>query len=220
MTKVDRNIRGFDYFKLVLASFIGLLLDPLLGFGIAPIIFGKRISEWSNAQFAVYWMIVCFIWGIASFFIIKFASNKYDFDFVNKGQKMEGWKWATIISIIVFTLMIKYFNWNGVKIFVDFQSLGWVRFIFQYLYYCFEVLLVVLILIFGQTACEKWFKKINIPYGGIIIAITWGLAHFFTKDFLTGIMSVIVGLAYGSIYLLTSRDIRKTYIILWIMFVL
>ncbi|MCM1192839.1 MAG: hypothetical protein NC123_12645 [Butyrivibrio sp.] len=72
--------------------------------------------------------------------------------------------------------------------------------------YNFETILVMLILVFGQNAFEKWFHKCNIPYGGIIVAITWGILHFFTKDITTGIVTMISGLAFGSIYLLTNRD--------------
>lgn len=79
---------------------------------------------------------------------------------------------------------------------------------------------VTLILVFRQNAFEKCFHKRNIPYGGIIVAITWGIGHFFTKNILTGIVTVISGLAFGSVYLLVNRDIKKTYPILWIMFVL
>lgn len=100
------------------------------------------------------------------------------------------------------------------------SKLGVLRFFFQYIYYIFEIVLVTLILVFGQIACEKWFKRVNIPYGGIVIAITWGMGHFLTKDFSTGISCMFLGLAYGSIYLLVNRDIRKTYLILWVMFVL
>lgn len=80
-------------------------------------------------------------------------------------------------------------------------------------------MLVTLILVFGQKAFEQWFNKVNIPYGGIILALTWGVAHFFTKDILTGIVTIISSLAFGSIYLLVNRDIRKNYPILWVMFV-
>ncbi|MCM1258280.1 MAG: hypothetical protein NC307_10580 [Roseburia sp.] len=94
------------------------------------------------------------------------------------------------------------------------------KIVFQYIYYIFETVLVTLILVFGQNAFEKWFRRRNIPYGGIIVAITWGIGHFFTKDISTGIVTMIAGLAFGSVYLLAGRDIRKTYPILWIMFVL
>ena len=65
-----------------------------------------------------------------------------------------------------------------------------------------------------------WFHKRNIPYGGMIAAITWGIGHFITKDVTAGIVTVISGLAFGSVYLLVNRDIRKMYPILLVMFVL
>ena len=77
-----------------------------------------------------------------------------------------------------------------------------------------------MILVFSQKAFEEWFKNPNIPYGGIIVALTWGIGHFFTKDVLTGIITMISGLAFGSVYLLVNRDIKKAYIILWLIFVL
>ena len=68
-------------------------------------------------------------------------------------------------------------------------------------------------------AISQWTDMQNIMRG-IIVAVTWGIGHFFTKDVLTGIVTVISGLAFGSVYLLANRDIRKTYLILFIMFVL
>ena len=133
---------------------------------------------------------------------------------------MAVWQWGVIAVLVVISLILSYISWDGSKVVKEFYANGSVRFVFQYIYYVFEVVLVTLILVFGQKAFEKWFHVNNIPYGGIIVAITWGIGHFFTKDFLTGILCMISGLAFGSVYLLVNRDIRKTYPILWIMFVL
>ena len=67
---------------------------------------------------------------------------------------------------------------------------------------------------------KNGFTNPNIPYGGIIVALTWGVGHFFTKDVLTGIITMLSGLAFGSVYLLVNRDIKKAYVILWLIFVL
>ena len=50
--------------------------------------------------------------------------------------------------------------------------------------------------------------------------MTWGLAHIFTKDLLTGMLGLALGFAMGSVYLLVGRDLRKAYGVLFLMFVL
>lgn len=215
-----KKVTGFNYIILAMLSFAGLGLEVLLAFLIEPIIYGVSIHEWSVAQSIIHWVITCILWGITSWLIVIYAKKKYAFDLLKKGNKMALWQWLLIVVFIIGSLILSYIDWNGSKVINEFHANGPVKFIFQYIYYVFETILVTLILVFGQEAFEKWFQKPNIPYGGIIIALTWGIAHFFTKDIITGILTVISGLAFGSVYLLTNRDIRKTYPILFIMFVL
>ena len=43
----------------------------------------------------------------------------------------------------------------------------------------FEVMLVILIIIYGQKAIETLLKKESpIPFGGIVLAMTWGAYHW------------------------------------------
>lgn len=215
-----KKVSGMNYIILALLAFASLGLEVLLAFGIEPIIYGAPINEWTDLQNVIHWVITCILWGTASWFITLYAKKKYNFDIFQKGNKMAVWQWLLITVFVIGSLIPSYFDWNGSKVIKEFYANGPVKFIFQYIYYIFETILVMLILVFGQNAFEKWFHKQNIPYGGIIVAITWGIGHFFTKDILTGIVTIISGLAFGSVYLLTNRDIRKTYPILWLMFVL
>ena len=87
--------------------------------------------------------------------------------------------------------------------------------------YLFEAVLFTLILVFAQIAFETWFKNKKIPYGGIILGLTWGLAHTFTKgSILIGLEGVVVGLLFGSLYLLLNRNLKGTYCLLFFLFVL
>lgn len=215
-----KKATGVSYILLALGAALGLMLEVVLGYGIEPVLYGSQIKEWSEMQFIIHWIIICVIWGVICFLLVRSAKKRYGFDLFAKGEKVKAWQWILIAALIVLSLAVSYRDWNGSKVLAEFQRLGIVRFAFQYLYYFFEMGLVTLILVFGQKACEKWFKRADIPYGGIVIALTWGIGHFFTQDFLTGILCAISGLAYGSIYLLVNRDIYKTYMILWIMFVL
>jgi hypothetical protein len=54
--------------------------------------------------------------------------------------------------------------------------------------------LISLIIVFGQKVCEKWFHNEKIPYGGIILGLTWGLVHTYTKGSLPiGLLSAAGG---------------------------
>lgn len=215
-----KNLTGIKCMMFVLIAFAGLGIEVALAFLIEPIVYGSSMNNWNTLQNIVHWIITCISWGFVSYFIINLSKKKYGFDLMKKGTKVKGWQWILVIAFIIMSLVISYIDWNGSKVLKEFNYNGLLKFIFQYIYYTFEVMLVTLILIFGQKAFEQWFNKVNIPYGGIILALTWGIAHFFTKDILTGIVTIISSLAFGSIYLLVNRDIRKTYPILWIMFVL
>lgn len=215
-----KKATGLDFLVLALLAFGGIGLEVILALGIEPILYGAQLGEWSTLQNILHWTITSALWGGVAYLLVRNAKKKYDFDIFKKGEKLKLWKWLLIAVFIVLSLMISYKDWNGSKVIKEFVFNGWLKFIFQYIYYIFETVLVTLILVFAQKAFEKWFHKENIPYGGIAIALTWGIGHFFTKDIMTGIVCMISGFAFGSVYLLTNRDIRKTFPIVLAMFVL
>ncbi len=212
--------KGVHFLLLAVLAFAAVGLEVLLAFAVEPVIYGVAINEWSDMQTIIHWIVTCILWGGAGLGLFWLAKKKYGFDLFQKGSKVMVWQWLLIAVCVIGSIIVSYIDWNGSKVIKEFFANGPVKFVFQYLYYVFETILVTLILIFGQKAFECWFHKKNIPYGGIIVAVTWGLAHFFTKDIVTGIVCMISGLAFGSVYLLVNRDIRKTYPILFIMFVL
>ena len=215
-----KKATGLDFLVLALLAFGGIGLEVILALGIEPILYGAQLGEWSTLQNILHWTITSALWGGVAYLLVRNAKKKYDFDIFKKGEKLKLWKWLLIAAFIVLSLMISYKDWNGSKVIKEFVFNGWLKFIFQYIYYIFETVLVTLILVFAQKAFEKWFHKENIPYGGIAIALTWGIGHFFTKDIMTGIACMISGFAFGSVYLLANRDIRKTFPIVLAMFVL
>ena len=218
---MNKNIKeGFFDLLMVLIAFAGLGFEAVLAFMIEPLLYGCDMKSWSVTQNVIHWILTCIVWGLTGFLVIRLAKRFEDFDIFKKEKKMKRWQWLLVILIIIFSLIISYIDWNGSKVLKEFNANGPVKFVFQYIYYCFEVVLVTLILIFGQLAFEKWFKRKNIPYGGIVVALTWGIAHIFTKNLYVGIITMISGLAFGSVYLLTNRDIKISYVILWFMFVL
>lgn len=124
--------------------------------------------------------------------------------------------------IIVFASVIyTTVAWNGFKPVIEFSNLGAGRFFTQYVYYTFESLLITLIVAHGQTALENWFGRTKwIPYGGVLLAATWGLVHISTQDIATGIFSIIQALLFGSIYMVLHKNYKLSYIAIAVMFML
>lgn len=218
---MGKKVTGWDYFSLGMAAFAGLGLEVLYAFLLEPMIYGVTMEDWNISQTITHWIITCISWGIVGYLLILASEKKYQFDIFETADKMEKWQWVFVILCVVIALVASYIDWKGFKIIREFQSKGVLLFVFQYIYYAFETVLFMLIIIFTQKAFEVWYKRKNIPYGGIICGITWGLAHAFTKGSIwIGLQGIVLGVLLGVTYLLVNRDIKKTYIALFIMFAL
>ena len=206
--------------RLALFAVVGFCLEFILAFVVEPLLFGISINDYSTSQYIAHWIVTCVVWGIVGLSLIATAKKKYNYNIAAKGEPLACWQWVLIAVCIVASVCVSYQNWSGLKVIREFANLGILRFIFQYIYYFFETMLITLVLIFSQEAFEKWFHRANIPYGGILLSLTWGIGHFITKDILTGTLCFVVSFAYGSVYLLSNRDLWKTYVIVSMMFIL
>lgn len=212
---------GIVFLLLSLFAFMGLGIELLYAFLVEPILYNKGIQQWTTTQNISHWMITCITWGIVSIVLIKVSKNKFKFDlFISKG-KMKNWQYICVLICIIFSFVVSYLDWNGFKIMKEFQYNGLIKFIFQYIYYAFETVLFMLIIVFGQKGFEIIFRKENIPYGGIVVAITWGFTHILTKgNIQEGLLSALGGFVYGLVYLLLNKDIKKTVLVSFCMFII
>lgn len=218
--KQNRGHRGGEYLSLALWAFGGLGMEGVYAFFLEPLLYGVEVQEFSGMQTILHWIATCLTWGLFACVLIRKSAGKYEFDLLEKREPLKYWQWIVCAAFILLAFAASYRSWDGFKVYLEFAGKGVILFSFQYLYYLFETMLFALIIVFGQKACEVWFGKEQIPYGGIICGITWGLAHIFTKDLLTGVMGMFLGFAMGSVYLLVNRDFKKAYVILFLMFVL
>ncbi len=53
-----------------------------------------------------------------------------------------------------------------------------------------------------------------------MLALTWGLVHFLTQDFATGIYGIALSLIMGTVHVLTGKNLFTTYPIVLVMFIL
>lgn len=125
-----------------------------------------------------------------------------------------------IISSILLILSIIYtsYMWKGLKPVIEYNNLGLINFIFQYIYYLAESFLIALIIAFGDLAFNK--KDSILPLGGIFLALTWGLMHIFLQDLNTGIYCIVLSIIYGFIHINLKFNFKYTYIFIALSFLI
>lgn len=221
MNTKSKTAKGINYLLLALTAFAGLAIEALYVDFLEPAIYGCSMKQWNVTQSICHWILTCITWGLIAFLIVRYAYRKYGFNLFESKGKIKAWQWAATGICMAIVLIGSYIDWNGSKVIHEFYSNGMPKFIFQYIYYFFETMLFMLIIVFGQKACEIWFKKENIPYGAVIVALTWGLGHWATKGSLfAGLFTAAGGFCFGVVYLLLNRNIKITYVTLCIMFII
>lgn len=217
---MNNKITGADYLYLALYAFAGIGLELIL-VGVIEPLFGISLETYTTSQNILHWIIICIVWLLSGTFLINLARKKYDFSLWEHKSKLKGWQYFGIVVCLLVSISAHYADWGGLKPLLEFQRLGMLKFVFQYIYYFFEAFLISLIIIFAQKACEKWFKNGSIPYGGIILALSWGLMHIVSKgSIMVGLLSAFGGFLYGAAYLVVGKDYRKALPLMYLMFVL
>ena len=216
----NKKVTGFDYLWLALYAVAGFCFELLVVFIEQAI--GININNGTKLQMIIHWTITIIAWVVIGLFIIKIGKKTTNFDIWQETQKkMKLWQIVSIVLCFVINIVVKYIDWNGFKVIQEFQARGTLLFIFQYMYYIVEGFLISLIIVYGQKACETWFKKENIPYGGIILGLTWGLGHILSKgSIIIGLLSAVAGILFGAVYLLVNRDYKKAFPIITLLFML
>ena len=216
-----RFLKGLDILSYGMVAFLALGCEGILAFGIEEKLYDCKIKQFNTWQCLLHWTLTYIIWGAFAFYICR-SNKKKGYDIFPKfSKKICPWQWVCIAVGVVACLFYTWTDWNGSKVLKEFAHNGALKFVFQYIYYFIEVFLVMLIIVCGQKACEVWLGKKNIPYGGIMTALTWGLGHWWSKGSLAaGISTAICGFALGSVYLLTNRNAKLSYVLLCVMFIL
>ena len=212
---------GYQYFEYAMLAFGGLGLEIVYAYLLEPFLYGHSIQEFTTTECIIHWSLTIITWLIAAYLIIKSAKKHLGFQLKGENSKWTLPGMITSGALIGLMLIANYVDVGGLKIIHEFQKLDILKFIFQHLYYLAEVVLFTLIIVFGQKALEKLFRKKNIPYGGIIVGLTWGLAHWFTKGSIwIGLEGLLIGFLFGAVYLFLGKDFKKTYIVLALAFII
>ncbi|MDR0839784.1 MAG: hypothetical protein LBN26_00110 [Christensenellaceae bacterium] len=220
----NKKESGLAYFILGLLAFAGLGLEALLAFFIEPVLYRSPMAQWGLRQYICHWVLTCLIWGIVVVALACQSRNRYGFNLLPRSSEkahISLLQWLGIVGCVIFTAVISFLSWDGFKIAIEFERLGYLQFLFQYMYYLFEAALFSLVIVFTQKAGELWFKAANVPWGSVVVALTWGLAHALSKGtLLIGILAALGGFLYGIVYVLTGKNLKIAFPIIFIMFVI
>ena len=200
-------------------GFLGLAMWAFLGLGLEiAILIGENgiyrtdMRQWAIWQNCLHWTLTCMVWLSMVAILIKTSKKQYDFDPLSFIRKPNRKAFGIAILITIIGIMVMTLSWKGFKPLMELKHKTMVCFMFQYVYYFCETAIFSLIIIFGQKFGEGLTQKENIPWGGILLAITWGAVHIWTQDLATGIESIFFSILFGIIYLLMKKDIRWSYL--------
>lgn len=215
----ENKVGASDYLALGLYAFAGFGLEVVLSM-LLPMIFGVEGSEYTLAHHCIHWVLTCLLWGTMAVILIQLSRNKYSFDVMQLNEVPDFRRWLLAVVISVIAIIVTTVAWGGFKPVEEYK--GFVNFLFQNIYYLFEAALILLTIAFGQKFGEALIKKssLPLPYGGIFLALTWGLIHILLQGAMTGVYAVFMSLLYGLVYLLLKKNIRYSYGMIAIIFIL
>lgn len=87
-------------------------------------------------------------------------------------------------------------------------------------YYLCEACVILLVIALGQRAGETAFGHPAIPWGGLVLALTWGAVHILLQGPATGLYAMAAAVLYGCIYAWCNRRAVPSYLLVTAAFVL
>ena len=194
------------------------MLEYLSIFVIEAIVLHVDIQNYTAHQRSVHCIIMSFMWAVFIGILLLFSKKHYRFPTRgNQEDKISLKNWIITLACFTGCKIMTFIDWHTLKVIGEAQSKTIFQFCSQYLYYIFEVMLVILIIIYGQKSVETFIKKeSSIPFGGIILAMTWGIFHFVSRgvgiEIWNGISTIIFSVLSGLIYIKLNRNWLYSYL--------
>lgn len=212
----------WEFLWYALYAFAGLGLEMVLMGGVEPALFGGTPpSRYTAAHTLLHWGMTMACWGLTAALLVRQAEKKLGFSLL-EARPVPRKGAGLAIGLAALCILLNVLDWGTLKVIGEFQKKGPLLFAGQYLYYAFEVVLVLLIAAFGQQFWEALRKgRSQFPFGGVVLCCTWGAIHTLSRGSLsTGLGVMAFGLMYGAIYVLLGRDARTSYLAMLAAFVI
>lgn len=223
---MDREVKWTKYLWLSLLSFGAFMLEYFSIFVIESILLHTDIWNYTANSKSVHCIIMAFMWSVVIAMLLLFSHKYLHFPTrENKEEKLCLKNWIITFVCLIGCKILTFIDWHTLKVVGELQGKNIYQFCAQYLYYVVEVMLVVLIIIYGQKAIEVLLKKESpIPFGGIILAVTWGMFHFVSRgvglEIWNGISTMIFSVLSGVMYLRLNKKCLYSYLFIAIGYLL
>lgn len=211
MNKTIKNsILGAIYLVIVVMLIIMFLPDVYVYFreGIAF----RSFKHWKHADtaFVSSWMVI--VLRIASLWLYKiWAVKRNVFDVSSVINKRSIFIIVVMFFILIIGALVVPHTFSlaahyHTRIELWGNTWGLLNTITIYLYYVVEGIYIVWMIGVFQMLGEVSAKKKSIPWGGIGLALTWGVLHYFTKGMTQLIAHSILSVVMGILFLISRRN--------------
>lgn len=183
------------------------------------------ISNYTAVQRSIHHLIMVIIWLFVTAALLYYSRKHFQFPIKREHKKISSKnRWSIFLCLICCKIMT-FIDWHTLKVIGELSGKTVFQFCAQYMYYLFEVGLVLLIILYGQKSIETLLaKETSVPYGGIILALTWGAFHFVSRgvgiELWNGISCMIFSLLAGIMYLKLDRKLLTGYLLIAIGYLL
>ena len=230
-TAGPRQERGWTY------ALAALLVFLLLGLDVLSVLLGAIIDGRSPAEFGGYnthWYatvgsLLCsvIIWTISTLLLRRWAKRRGALDRLFATIRSRRVFLASLAGIIVLSGIAWLESHSAIPSFIS-EYRGFERHypgqallvtVIQYVYYLLESIMVLWILALWQRAGELWTGLHGVPWGGLGLTLTWGLAHFASHP--QGAWVVIASaLVLGIVFLVARKSYLATFAVIYSVFLL
>ncbi|MCB7305062.1 hypothetical protein NE683_15565 [Bariatricus massiliensis] len=222
---MDDNVKWKKYLWLSLFLFLAFFLEYFSIFVIEMLILHMDIWNYTADQRSIHHLIMVSIWIVYLSFIVFYSREHYDFPSKKERTSISAKNWFVTVGCLAACKVMTFIDWHTLKVVGELQGKSIFQFIAQYMYYVVEVGIVLLIIIFGQRAFDVRMKKESaFPFGGIVLAVTWGIFHFVSRgvgiEVWNGISCMIFSILNGIMYLELDKNFVYSYIFIAIGYLL
>lgn len=217
---MDREGKWTGYLWMSLLSFAAFMLELFSIFVIERVFLHVDAGNYTPGQRSVHSVITACLWAVFILSMLYYSRRRYQFPgkAEDTGRIPPG-DWAAALLALAGCKALTFIDWHTLKIIGESRGQDMSRIVTQYIYYMFEAGLVLLIILYGQKAAEVLLKRESgIPFGGIVLALTWGSFHFISRgvglELWNGISCMIFSVLSGFMYLKVKRRPAYSYLLI------